>query len=134
MRALMLVAAVDVQHNRLEFEAVAYAPNGNSWSVWYEVIPAIRQKYQRRWVRGRNWTCCLARDWPTSPAGASADAWRWRLIPGSRGARMATGAGCTSSLRRHPQRQVYWSRRHRAVYSFRYRDSGERGNRRCVQA
>ena len=41
MRALMLVAAVDVQHNRLEFEAVAYAPNRESWSVRYEVIGNI---------------------------------------------------------------------------------------------
>jgi len=39
MRALLLVAAVDVQYNRLEFEAVAYAPNRESWSIWYEVIP-----------------------------------------------------------------------------------------------
>ncbi len=37
-RALMLVGAVDVQHDRLEFEAIAYAPNRESWSIWYDAI------------------------------------------------------------------------------------------------
>ena len=37
-RALMLVAAVDCQHDRLEFEAIAFAPNRESWSIWYDVL------------------------------------------------------------------------------------------------
>jgi phage terminase large subunit GpA-like protein len=61
-RALMLVAACDVQHNRLEVEVVAYAPNRESWSIWYEVIPGdpaditaggpwakLEQLLQREW-------------------------------------------------------------------------------------
>ena len=37
--ALMLVAAVDCQADRLEFEAVAYGADKQSWSIFYTAIP-----------------------------------------------------------------------------------------------
>jgi len=127
MRALMLVAAVDVQHNRLEFEAVAYAPNRNR-VVWYEVIPGDPANITAAGP-GRNWMCCWRATGRTSPA-APCRSWQWRLIPGSRGARMDSRRRCTSS--RAATRSGLWSGRHARVL-FPYRDSSE-GQRRCVQA
>ena len=69
-RALMLVAAVDVQHNRLEFEAIAFAPNRESWSIYYDVIPGDPNNTgaQGPWATLEE---VLALSWPHELGGAT---------------------------------------------------------------
>lgn len=38
-RPLVLTAGADVQKDRIEYEVVGWAPNGESWSIEYEVLP-----------------------------------------------------------------------------------------------
>jgi len=69
-RALMLIAAVDCQHNRLEFEAIAYAPNRESWSIYYDVIAGDPNDVSGSgpWARLED---ILALNWPHELGGVT---------------------------------------------------------------
>jgi len=101
MRALMLVAAVDVQHNRLEFEAVAYAPNRESWSVWYEVIPGdpANTAADGPWAQ---LDLLLARDWPHE-SGGTIPILAMAIDTGFQGRGDGQPAPVYEFARRHPQ-------------------------------
>jgi phage terminase large subunit GpA-like protein len=101
MRALMLVAAVDVQHNRLEVELVAYAPNRESWSVWYEVIPGDPANI----TAAGPWAALdelLGRDWPHE-SGGSMPILAMAIDTGFQGRADGQPAPVYEFARRHPQ-------------------------------
>jgi len=68
-RALILVAGVDVQYNRLEVEVIGYAPNRESWSIWYEIIPGDPANITPSgpWARLEQ---LLQQDWPHEAGGS----------------------------------------------------------------
>jgi phage terminase large subunit GpA-like protein len=69
---LLLTAAVDIQANRFEFEVKAWAPDRQSWSVYYEVIP-IPTDADKNPLPSMAWKRLaelIARTWPTAEGGS----------------------------------------------------------------
>lgn len=60
--AAIVTVAVDVQGDRLEYEALAHGPQGETWSIEYDVIPGNTMT-QGPWDELRR---VLYREWPTA--------------------------------------------------------------------